>query len=143
MKNRNKHFEKKYQKAEGLSDFFVYAYASSTKSSLDLILSRELSIIKLKKLNLPSAFKLEKKHKSQGPRIIIIYGCNLNFTKLNYIEKCQVLGIKINNIIYSCYIIKEALFYITPVNLCYSLNTNLLKILLSFPLLSIENRISL
>ena len=135
MKNRNKHFEKKYQKAEGLSDFFVYAYASSTKSSLDLILSRELSIIKLKKLNLPSAFKLEKKHKSQGPRIIMIYGCNFNFTKINYIEKCQVLGIKINNIMYSYYLIKEALFYKTPVNLCYSLNTNLFKNLVKFSLI--------
>ncbi len=136
MKKRNQHFEKKYKKALNTSNFFVYIYTSKTKSNLDLILNRELYLIKLKKLSLPSAFKLEKTHKTQGPIIIIIHGQNLNFAKLNYLEKCKVLGIKVNNLMYSHSLIKDVLFYKNSANLCYALSTNLLNKLLSFALLS-------
>lgn len=140
MKKRNKHFEKKYRKAENHSEFFVYIYTPVTKSNMSLSFNRELYLIGLKRLCLPSAFKIQKTYNTQGPIITLIYGQNLNFAKLNYLDKCKILGIKLNTFIYSYSLIKDVLLYKNAANLSYSLNTNFLNKLINLPI--IFNKIS-
>lgn len=136
MKKRNTHFEKKYQKAQKINDFFVYTFLAETKSNLDLALSRDLNKIHIKRLCIPSSFRLEKNHNTQGPLISMIYGSNLNFAKLSYLEKHQVLGIKRDNLIYSHQTLKDVVTYRSPVNLCYSAYTVLKNKLVDFLLLA-------
>lgn len=140
MKERSTNFKKKYKKAKECSNFFVYAVSSGKKSSRDLVLNRELNLITLKKINMPSSFRLEKAHNTQGPIINIIYGRNLNFTKLNYLEKFKVLGVKINCSIYSYRVLKDVVFYKTPINLCRSFNLDLFNRLIDLAVLTYINK---
>ena len=141
MKKRNKHFEKKYKKVVDQNEFFVYTYLPVIKSNLDLQLNREISLIKLKKISLPSAFKLEKTYKAQGPKVTLIYGSSLNFAKIKFFENYKILGIKIHNFMYSYQMLKDAFFYQNAVNLCFSLSSRLVnKVYTLCVLLSIKEK---
>ena len=141
MKKRNKHFEKKYKKVVDQNEFFVYTYIPVIKSNVDLLLNREISLLKLKKISLPSAFKLEKAYKAQGPKVGLIYGSNLNFTKLKFFENYKVLGLKICNFMYSFQMLKDTFFYQNAVHLCFSLSSKLInKVYILYILLSINKK---
>lgn len=136
MKERNIHFEKKYKKTKKLGNFFAYLVSSEAKSNSDLILNQELYALNLKKLNIPSSFKLEKAHDTQGPLVSLIYGTNLTFRKLSYLEKFQVLGIKSNNFFYSHRSLKETVNYQSTENLCFSLSSDMLNKLINLAAVS-------
>lgn len=127
MNKRNKHFEKKYKKVADHNEFFVYTYIPVIKSSLDLLLNREISLLKLKKINLPSAFKLEKAYEAQGPKVKLVYGSNLNFSKLKFFENYKVLGLKIDNLMYSHQMLKDTLLYNDAFSLCFSWSSKLIN----------------
>lgn len=124
MKERNTHFEKKYQKAQKLNNFFGYVVNSGPKSSMDLAQRRELYLMNIQRLSMPSSFTLEKTYQIQGPIVDIISGSNLNFIKLVYLNKLTVLGLKTNNTIYSRRTLEETVGYKNSNNLCFSLNAD-------------------
>ena len=138
MINRNKHFEKKYIKATK-NDFFLYTYSVITKANIDAEIIRKINKFKLKRLHIPSNFVLEKTQKVQGPRICIIYGSNINIAKIQSIQSFKHLGLKLNNLTYSCNLVKSALLYITPLKVCIKFNTILHHNLSKFILYSKYN----
>lgn len=144
MKKRKLLFEKKYKKVEELNEFLVYAYQPICKSTSELSLNRDHILRKLKKISLPSAFTLEKTYKVQGPNIIILYGSNLNLAKLKYLENFKVLGIKVQNFMYSYELVKHTFVYPNASSFCYTLSNTFLNKLATLVILlqSKENKIN-
>src|SRR4051794_10494128 len=119
MKERNTHFKKKYKKVQESNDFFGYVVNPGAKSNITLVQRRELRLINLQILSIPSSFTLEKTYNTQGPIVDIIAGSNLNFVKLSYLSKLQALAIKTNNLVYSHETLKDTVMYKNTDNLCF------------------------
>lgn len=80
--------EKSFNKAHK-SKIFIYAYIKSTKAEPRKKFFGDLKKKDFHVVNIPSAFKLDKKINVQGPCIIIIHTSILNLKRFNYLLKLK------------------------------------------------------
>jgi hypothetical protein len=135
MKKQSKsnYFYQKYDKLQN-NEFFLFSFFPISKSEVDLHINRNNELNKLKRYMLPSSFKLVKTLSVQGPRIGMIYSCNLNFTKLNLVYNLKANNCIIKKKWYAYDLLLELKQYKTPQSLCSGAHQALKKKILDFSL---------
>jgi len=128
--NKSNYFLKKFNHTQN-HKFFVFAYIPITKAKTNNDLRRIHSLINIKRLILPSSFKIVKNKKIQGPRIEILYSTNLNFKKLEYVYTLNAICITLKHKWYIYNLLDDLKQFKTPLDLtlstCNRLSNKILK----------------
>lgn len=121
---KSQYLSKKYQKSQN-HDFYLFAYFSTSKAEVDSDLNRTYKKNHLKRLILPSFFKVVHDQNVQGPRIGIVYSSSLNFEQLPIFYNLRASCFKLKNNWYSYDLLCDLKDYKSSYNLCICANASL------------------
>lgn len=118
---KSRYLKNKYNCTEN-NNFYIYYYNPINKSVISAKILRLMHLNNLKRLVLPSSFKLVQKKNVQGPRIEIIYSFNLNFKQLPYLCLLKATSFKLKNKWYAYQLLEDLKHYKEATNLCLNVD---------------------
>ena len=134
MNIKSQHFFTKFQKTQA-SNFFLFTNFTICKANSNSKLTRDIYVNDFKRFTLPSAFKLEKDHKVQGPIIGIIHSPTINLSKFHVLKNFRAISFKWKKRWYVFSLIEELLLYKKPLELCFHINGKLTRNLFQIPII--------